>query len=77
MWPDGLAALEGERGLQLLVRGQFFYCPAVSYRLSAVPEQAWTDRWRQVMDLDLYARILLAGGRIGLEGASELPLPSA
>lgn len=67
LWPNGLDVLEGGRGLQLLVRGQFFYCPAVSYRLDLMPDPAWTDRWRQVMDLDLYARVLLAGGRIALQ----------
>lgn len=67
LWPNDVDVLEGERGLQLLVRGQFFYCPAVSYRLDLLPHPAWTDRWRQVMDLDLYSRVLLAGGRIALE----------
>jgi hypothetical protein len=67
LWPNRLHTLTGERGLQLLLRGQFFYCPAVSYRLALVDHPAWSDRWDQVMDLDLYARVLLNDGSIALE----------
>ena len=69
MWPRRLGELRGERGLALLLRGQFFYCPAVSYRVSAVRDGVvprWNDQWGQVMDLELYARTLLAGGSIVL-----------
>jgi glycosyltransferase involved in cell wall biosynthesis len=67
LWPRGLASLEGERGLQLLLRGQFFYCPAVSYRMGLLALPAWNPRWTQVMDLELYGRILSTGGSIVLE----------
>jgi glycosyltransferase involved in cell wall biosynthesis len=67
LWPRRLHALEGERGLTVLLRGQFFHCPAVSYRVELLRDRAWNDRWRQVMDLELYARILLDGGTIALE----------
>ena len=72
LWPKRLDRLHGERGLQLLLRGQFFYCPAVSYRMAAVAAldgQAWNEHWTQVMDLELYGRILLSGGTIVLEPA--------
>ena len=42
-------------GLRRLMHGQFFHCPAVSYRLAPVADPAWNERWRQVMDLELYA----------------------
>ena len=67
MWPHRAPALVGEAGLQRLLRGQFFYCPAVSYRLSALPELVWNPRWHQVMDLELYGRLLLRGHSIRLE----------
>jgi glycosyltransferase involved in cell wall biosynthesis len=67
MWPTGLDVLAGEPGMRRLLRGQFFYCPGVSYRMSLVPRPAWDARWDQVMDLDLYGSILLAGGSIALE----------
>ena len=66
LWPRRTTTLIGDRGLQRLLRGQFFYCPAVSYRLALVPRPAWDARWRQVMDLMLYGRVLLAGGSIEL-----------
>ncbi|MFN8024087.1 MAG: glycosyltransferase [Acidimicrobiales bacterium] len=66
LWPRHDTVLGGDRGLQRLLRGQFFYCPAVSYRLALVPRPAWDERWRQVMDLMLYGRVLLQGGSIEL-----------
>jgi glycosyltransferase involved in cell wall biosynthesis len=70
LWPRRRTELTGERGLALLLRGQFLYCPAVSYRMTAVRAQVvprWNERWGQVMDLELYARTVLAGGSIALE----------
>ena len=65
LWPRRLpATLAGDRGLAKLMRGLFFYCPSVSYRVDLLPELRFDGRWRQVMDLDLYARVLLGGGSI-------------
>ena len=67
LWPRQLpATLVGDRGLARMMRGLFFYCPSVSYRVSLLPDLRFDDRWRQVMDLDLYSRILLGGGSIAL-----------
>ena len=67
LWPRRLpATLVGDRGLARLMQGQFFYCPSVSYRVALLPDLRFDDRWRQVMDLDLYARVLLEGGSIVL-----------
>ncbi len=67
LWPRRLRRLEGEQGLRLLLRGQFFYCPSVSYRWALLPEPVWDARWHQVMDLMLYGRLLLGGRAIELE----------
>jgi hypothetical protein len=65
LWPRRLpATLVGDRGLARLMQGLFFYCPSVSYRVALLPALRFDDRWRQVMDLDLYARVLLDGGSI-------------
>nr|MDP9464371.1 glycosyltransferase [Actinomycetota bacterium] len=65
LWPRKLpAALVGDPGLARLMHGLFFYCPAVSYRVDLLPVLRFDGRWRQVMDLDLYARVLLGGGTI-------------
>ena len=58
LWPRKFpATLAGDQGLARLMRGLFFYCPSVSYRVDLLPELRFDPRWRQVMDLDLYARI--------------------
>ena len=66
MWPRRLDRLEGDVGLAMLLRGQFFYCPAVSYRLALLEHPAWDERWCQVMDLMLYGRLLLRDQTIAL-----------
>jgi glycosyltransferase involved in cell wall biosynthesis len=66
-WPRRTDILEGEQGLRYLLRAQFYYCPAFSYRMSRLSLPAWNGRWDQVMDLEFYARILLDGGTIALE----------
>jgi glycosyltransferase involved in cell wall biosynthesis len=70
LWPRKLrSTLVGDEGLAKVMGGLFFYCPSVSYRVALLPELRFDDRWQQVMDLDLYARVLLGGGSIML--ASE------
>ncbi len=69
LWPRRLDRLAGEQGMRLLLRGQFFYCPAVSYRWALLQPPVWDDRWRQVMDLMLYGRTILVGGSVELEPA--------
>jgi glycosyltransferase involved in cell wall biosynthesis len=67
LWPNELpTTLVGDHGLALLMRGLFFYCPSVSYRVSLLPELRFDSRWQQVMDVDLYARIVLEGGSIAM-----------
>lgn len=68
MWPRSgdEAVLEAERGLARMLTGQFWYCPAMSYRMDRLPDIWWDTRWHQVMDLDLYGRLMLAGERIVL-----------
>ena len=67
LWPSELpTTLAGDRGLARLMRGLFFYCPSVSYRVSLLPDLRFDERFRQVMDLDFYSRILLGGGSIAL-----------
>ena len=67
MWPRRVESLHGDDGMRRLLRGLFFYCPAVSYRVALLPVPAWDARWKQVMDLDLYGRMLLQGGSIALD----------
>jgi hypothetical protein len=53
--------LRGSRGLTAVLRGNFITCPTVCYRLRVLRGQRFDPRWRFVLDLDLFARLLLAG----------------
>jgi glycosyltransferase involved in cell wall biosynthesis len=65
MWPgEQRVDLCGDRGLARLMSGFFLYFPAFSYQLALVPRPAFDARWTQVMDVDLVARLLLAGETI-------------
>ena len=67
-WPDAQRELlQGDDGLARLMAAFFVYCPAMSYRPALLPHPAFDTRWKQVMDLDLYARVLLDGGSIVLD----------
>ena len=67
-WPDEQRhELCGDAGLARLMTAFFVYCPAMSYRPALLPTPAFDTRWKQVMDLDLFARVLLDGGTILLD----------
>lgn len=67
-WPEEQRShLRGDEGLARLMSAFFVYCPAISYRPALLPRPAFDTRWKQVMDLDLYARVLLDGGSILLD----------
>jgi glycosyltransferase involved in cell wall biosynthesis len=67
-WPTGQRhELRGDAGLARLMHAFFVYCPAISYRPALLPRVRFDPRWKQVMDLDLFARVLLGDGTILLD----------
>lgn len=50
--------LEGDKGLASLLKGCFIYCPSVCYRTEVLTKLRFSDSWRMVADLELYARLL-------------------
>lgn len=54
----------GDRGLAVVLRGQFIFFPSVSYTARLLPPRPFDGSWRQVVDLDLIARLLFDGHRI-------------
>jgi len=56
--------LVGDDGLASLLWGQHIFCPAVSYKRSLLGPEPFDRRWRQVLDLDVLARLLLDGHKI-------------
>jgi glycosyltransferase involved in cell wall biosynthesis len=68
LWPRGQqVALSGDRGLARMMHGQFVYCPAISYRVAKLPQRRFDPRWKQVMDLELFTRVLLDGSVVMLD----------
>jgi glycosyltransferase involved in cell wall biosynthesis len=59
---DGPLVLHGKSAIESLMHGDFIMCPTVCYRRSRLPAERFDDRWRQVLDLDFFTRILLEGG---------------
>jgi glycosyltransferase involved in cell wall biosynthesis len=56
--------IAGPVGLTAVLRGCFIMCPTVCYRLASLRGRRFDPRWRFVLDLDLFARLLLAGDRL-------------
>jgi len=61
---QGDVVTAGDAGLATLLRGQFIFCPALSYKRSRLGDHRFDPRWRQVLDLDLIARLLVDGHHI-------------
>ena len=55
--------LGGEESLEALLRGNFIMCPTVCYRKSRLGLRRFDSRWKFVLDLDFFARLLLDGER--------------
>jgi glycosyltransferase involved in cell wall biosynthesis len=67
-WPrEQRHVLEGDSGLARIMHAFFVYTPAISYRPGLLPEGWFDTRWRQVMDVDLIARLLFEGGSMVLD----------
>lgn len=56
-----VVTLAGEAGLRAVMRGNFVMCPTMGFRRSRLGLRRFDARWRQVLDLDLIARLLLSG----------------
>ena len=68
MWPKQQRhVLRGDAALARIMHAFFVYTPALSYRPALLPDGWFDDRWRQVMDVDLIARVLFEGGSIALD----------
>jgi hypothetical protein len=59
----GERVLAGEVLARSLLRGLWMYFPAVAFRREVVLRHGFRHGWDLVLDLDLYLRVLLDGGR--------------
>lgn len=60
----GRTVLHGEPGVRALAKANFIMCPTVCFRRSELRGERWPEDQRQVADLDLWTRILFAGGTL-------------
>jgi glycosyltransferase involved in cell wall biosynthesis len=61
---SGPLVLRGEPALRALAAGNFIMCPTLCFRRAALGGVRFDPRWSQVQDLDLSARLLLAGATL-------------
>lgn len=59
----GDVTLAGEDGVRRLMRGCFIFCPTLCYNKDALKGEIYDPKWRQVLDLEFYIRVLMAGGK--------------
>jgi glycosyltransferase involved in cell wall biosynthesis len=60
-WGGGPVRLRGPEGIASLLRGNFIMCPTVCYRKSVLGPARFGERWKFVLDLDMFARLLASG----------------
>jgi glycosyltransferase involved in cell wall biosynthesis len=53
--------IEGDGGLQSLMRANWVFCPTMCYRRNLIFERPFDPRWRFVLDLDAMRRFILDG----------------
>lgn len=60
----GPVRLAGPAGIAALLRGNFIMCPTVCYRTGRLGGRRFDGRWRFVLDLDFFTRLLATGEEI-------------
>ena len=54
----------GDTGLASILRGNFVFCPTVSFKTNLISLPLFDSNWTQAVDLDLISRLLLQGQTI-------------
>lgn len=57
-------ASRGDVGLSQILRGNFVFCPTLSFKTAMCELPMFDERWKMVMDLDLISKSLLSGKTI-------------
>lgn len=63
-WGTEPVMLSGPEGIAGLLRGNYIMCPTVCYRLPVVGDRRFQARWKFVLDLEFFSRLLKDGGEI-------------
>ncbi len=60
-WSPQSLRLAGPGGITWLLRGCFIMCPTMCYRRSVLGSRRFDPRWKMVLDLDFFSRLLADG----------------
>lgn len=60
----GVTHLKGDKGLSVLLKGCFIFCPTMCYRKSKLPEKPFNHSWKMVTDFQFYFDTLYCGKTI-------------
>lgn len=60
-WGNEPIQVAGSQGLAGLLRGNYIMCPTVCYRKAAIGSRRFSERWKFVLDLDFFSRLLRDG----------------
>ena len=63
-YKSGLIESFGDLGLAQLLRGDFIFCPTLSFKSSLIERPIFDPAWKMVIDLNLLSRSLLQRKRI-------------
>lgn len=71
LWPNRRRpdVLAGPRVIEALCVGNFLMCPTACYRKSVLGHRRFGDRWRFVLDLELFTGLLMDGESLVLDPA--------
>lgn len=62
-FPPEPHVVEGDRGLRSLLRGDFIFCPTVTYRVARLVHPVFDEQLRMSLDLRSFADALIRGER--------------
>jgi glycosyltransferase involved in cell wall biosynthesis len=63
-YKSGIIESFGDTGLAQLLRGDFIFCPTLSFKSSMIEQPTFDPAWKMVIDLNLLSRSLLQTKRI-------------
>lgn len=68
---DDPLVLRGEAALAAVMAGNFIMCPTLCYRKHVLGDRRFEEKWKQVLDLELIARLLMSDAEIVYSRSTE------
>lgn len=58
---SSVISLQGDKGLSMLLKGCFIFCPTCCYKKGDMPSFPFSSRWKMVTDFQIYFDLLFKG----------------